>query len=255
MSQNLSMRSATSFGNHIMRIQNKTSTALAADYGASTNSGYDCSTINMTPRLSSHKDNISTNCLNTTLTSKSGINYRHNKLKMKMFETQDDEASQPMKSNYIFDMSSNTLKENGRGNNQERGIVMKSRARCRSAPVNRIRMLPKNERGVTTSSQTTTSILKNKIILPPKKPAPVVSFPRKISATVHQLSLSEKRSQGKMAPSLRKMSAPPVSRSSLLASSRKKANNCSFTDGGMLTDLKIKTFHFQLEYEKGLKEK
>ena len=265
MSRNLSMRSATSFGNHIMRIQSKMPTAVTAEYGGPrTNSAYDdrcsSSTMNMTSRLLNHKENVTINCLNASK-SNDGMNYKYNKVKKKMSGmNQNDENINTMntlKSGFsTFDMSANEHKKIGRGSENGRAVEMKSRARCRSAPVNRIRMLPKNERGVTTSSQTTTSILKNKIILPPKNTAPSVSFQRKVSAPVQELSSSEKRAQGKVASSsLRKISAPTISRSSLLSSSKKKTNNCSFMDGSMLTDLKIKTFHFQLEFEKNLKEK
>ena len=247
MSQNLSMRSASSFGNHIMRIQSKTPTSLFE------NEGILSSERLMSMSELNHKENNSNPIY--------GIAWKHKDNHMNEIvkphvsmsehkwtaENNNTGSKKSMKSHMSDVFNMNNHKGNISEQKQQRHRVeMKSRARCRSAPVNRIRALPKNRRGVTTSAETTASILKNKIVLPPKRSAPL--SPRKISTPVEP-SQTEIYAQA-VVPLSRKISAH-VSKSSLSAST-KKTNNSSTMDG--LTDLKIKTFHFQLEFENDLKK-
>lgn len=111
----------------------------------------------------------------------------------------------------------------------ERDQQKVSIARCRSAPAHSVLALSKYERGFTSTALSGCDINKNKIVQPPKKPA--------LQHTSVNTSDTPPRP---MTPQERWVSAAKMGK--------------EFCPDIGFSDLKIKTFELQLEYEKELKK-
>ena len=135
--------------------------------------------------------------------------------------------------------------------------VVRSRARCRSAPINRTRVLSKNERGVTSSTDVTSSILKNKIVLPPKKLVQHADArpPHETVASPNALTSSSRKQLQKSSSVLKSQMSPSSNCKLKLRNNNNNNNRNTNSPVERFTDLKIKTFHFQLQFENELREK